>query len=479
MSINDYKLEKQIGNGTFGEVYQGIEKSTGLKVAIKRLRKKILYENGNYLLKAFYREIDCMKKCACENSIKYIKDFQTQNNFNIIMELCDKDLLCYLYERPNPFSAEEIRETFSQLNNVFRKMTQNNIVHRDLKLGNILMKFTDEEKTKFIPKLTDYGFSKELNKYNYASCTHLGTPATMAPEIMLNNPYNNKSDLWSVGVMMYQLYFRDVPYDGKNEQDILKKIQSNQPLKQPDDPDLRDLINKLLVFNVQDRLSWREYFEHPFFNPNNKNKNNNNNENCNQNNLNLNKKQSSESSGGSSLYNSYPSNKDFARENSGSCNQKEFGYSSHNQIYDHDSLFIQGNIYQTNDNININTNANKNNTEIYYKKEKIIPTIFFEKNNNKKIEMPGLFFRGKQINDNEYQIITKACMEVIDNNNNNENTFSSNCIQKIKSQLNGEWFVMVCKENDINYDFYISFFREEHFLFFRYKDYSFQIYRMK
>ena len=57
-----------------------------------------------------------MKKCECENSIKFIKEFQTQTNYNIIMELCDTDLLCHLYARPNPFSEEEIRECFIQLN---------------------------------------------------------------------------------------------------------------------------------------------------------------------------------------------------------------------------------------------------------------------------------------------------------------------------------------------------------------------------
>ena len=265
MSISDYKLEKQIGNGSFGDIYRGIEIHSGMKVAIKRLRKKVLYENGKYLLKAFYREIDIMKKCQCPNSIKFIKDFQTQNNYNIIMELCDTDLLCYLYERPNPFSSEEIKECFLQLNNAFKKMNENNIIHRDLKLGNVLIKFTDETKTKFIPKLTDYGFSKELNKHNSSQNTHLGTPATMAPEVMMNFQCNNKSDLWSIGVMMYQLYYREVPYEGNTEDEILKKIKSDTPYKQPEDPNLRDLINRLLVVNFEKRLSWKDYYNHPFF----------------------------------------------------------------------------------------------------------------------------------------------------------------------------------------------------------------------
>ena len=66
------------------------------------------------------------------------------------MELCYKDLLCYLYERKTTFTVDEIRETFLQLN-----MRYYNILQPDLKLGNVLIKFTDETKTHFIPKLAD------------------------------------------------------------------------------------------------------------------------------------------------------------------------------------------------------------------------------------------------------------------------------------------------------------------------------------
>ena len=221
-----FVLEKKIGSGSFGDVFSGRLVETGEKVAIKRVKKKILYQYGDYLINAFWKEINSMKICACENSIRLIKNTETENNFNIVMELCDSDLLCFLNQSPIPFSVDEVRDTFLQLNNVFRIMQKNKIIHRDLKLGNILIKFTDKKKKKFIPKLSDYGFSKELNNNNYTA-THLGTPATMAPEVLMNKPYNEKSDLWSIGAMMYQLHFKDIPYPGFSEQQILGKIQRN------------------------------------------------------------------------------------------------------------------------------------------------------------------------------------------------------------------------------------------------------------
>ena len=268
MASPEFILSKKIGSGSFGDVFSGTIKSTGEKIAIKRVKKKILYQYGDYLINAFWKESDCMKKCECENSVKLISNFETANNFNIIMELCDGDLLVYLNKKLEPFSVEEIKETFLQLNNVFKIMNKNNIIHRDLKLGNILIKYIDESKKKFIPKLSDYGFSKDLNEHAYTG-THLGTPATMAPEIMMNLKYNDKSDLWSIGIMIYQLHFKDLPYKGINEQQILNKIKFNIPIKQPDDPQLRDLLNKLLVMDPQKRISWDDYFNHPFFKGNN------------------------------------------------------------------------------------------------------------------------------------------------------------------------------------------------------------------
>ena len=255
-----------LGKGSFGEVYSGYLKSSGKKIAIKRVNKKKLlgYQGqGEYLLKALKKELECMEKCNCENSVRLYTHLETVNHFNIIMELCDNDLSKELHKRPNGFSVDEVRNIMSQLNNAFKKMADNGIVHRDLKLGNILITYTDEEKTKFIPKLCDYGFSKEMN--DTVTNTHLGTPATMAPEIMKGLSYNSEADLWSVGVLIYQLHFNQLPYKGKNEKEILDGILKKVPYTQPEDFFLKDLINKLLVEEPNKRLSWEEYFNHPFF----------------------------------------------------------------------------------------------------------------------------------------------------------------------------------------------------------------------
>ena len=414
MSINDYKLEKLIGAGTFGEIYEGLDIRSGKKVAIKRIKKKLLYENGNFLLNAYNKEIEIMRLCECENSVKFFCDFDTENHRNIIMELCDKDLLCYLYERKTAFTIDEIRETFLQLNNAFRKMRNNNILHRDLKLGNVLIKFIDETKTKFIPKLADYGFSKELSIYNTRT-THLGTPATMAPEIMMNMPYDDKSDLWSVGIMMYQLYYKEIPYDGMTEMEILNKIKANTPYKQPEDNNFRDLLNKIFVMNPQNRINWNDYFNHPFFT-------------------------------GKELQTNYPNN-----------------YQIFNSYFNNDNNI---NFKQSNSQ-NIKEGDFQVSFDIYgkSKSEELI--------NKNKYEIE-LCQKGSKITDDEYNSIVDICSNLIKNNVNNE-LITLKCVNEIRNKIGGEWFAFISEETDENYDFYFSDVPKERFVIFNCGDFLIQI----
>ena len=414
MSINDYKLVKLIGAGTFGEIYEGLDIRSGKKVAIKRIKKKLLYENGNFLLNAYNKEIEIMRLCECENSVKFFCDFDTENHRNIIMELCDKDLLCYLYERKTAFTIDEIRETFLQLNNAFRKMRNNNILHRDLKLGNVLIKFIDETKTKFIPKLADYGFSKELSIYNTRT-THLGTPATMAPEIMMNMPYDDKSDLWSVGIMMYQLYYKEIPYDGMTEMEILNKIKENTPYKQPEDNNFRDLLNKIFVMNPQNRINWNDYFNHPFFT-------------------------------GKELQTNFPNN-----------------YQIFNSYFNNDKNI---NFKQSNSQ-NIKEGDFQVSFDIYgkSKSEELI--------NKNKYEIE-LCQKGSKITDDEYNSIVDICSNLIKNNVNNE-LITLKCVNEIRNKIGGEWFAFISEETDENYDFYFSDVPKERFVIFNCGDFLIQI----
>ena len=264
--LNKYEVLKEIGRGTFGIVYKIKNNQDGKLYAMKRVTKQKILRNA-YLNQAFWKEIQIMKTLNCENSVRFIDFFQSINNFNILMDLCDEDLFKYLQTKKQGLPIEEVKNILIQLNKVFQKMYENNIMHRDLKLQNIMIKFTNFNQTDYIVKLADYGFGKVLEK-NLMTKSYLGTPITMAPEVIEKKFYSMKADLWSVGIIIYQLLFNEIPFSGRNELEILENIKQKPKLKKPNDENLSDLIDKLLVIEPNNRIGWDEYFKHPFFNQN-------------------------------------------------------------------------------------------------------------------------------------------------------------------------------------------------------------------
>ena len=211
--------------------------------------------------------IICSNNNLNENSIKYFECFNTSEEFVTVMELCDCNLQQLLNSKKLAFNIEEIKEILSQLNNTFKIMAQHKIIHRDLKLLNILVKFKNKEKTKFIVKLTDYGESKQLISLTRKCRTHAGTILTMAPEILNEEEYDSKCDLWSLGVIIYQLAFKQYPYNAQTEIGLIKQIYKNKQalFKKTNNKELDNLIRKLLEKDPMKRLSWNQYFNDPFF----------------------------------------------------------------------------------------------------------------------------------------------------------------------------------------------------------------------
>jgi hypothetical protein len=264
-NLQKYKLEKEIGEGQFGNVFLANDNINNRKVAIKRINKKNL-EYNDYLKSALRKEISIMKLCKCKYSVELYEEIESNTNYNLVMEICDGDLFDLL-KLKNGFSYNEIKKIMNQLNVVFKIMQNNHIMHRDLKLKNILYKFTNNSKSEFDVKLSDFGFSKEIGEGNI-TCTILGTPITMAPELLKKQKYTNEADLWSIGVIIYQMYFNSFPFFGYNNKMILNDIIKKKgiPAKIPKESDLADLLGKIFKINPNERITWENYFKHPFFN---------------------------------------------------------------------------------------------------------------------------------------------------------------------------------------------------------------------
>ena len=260
MSNPVYNLKREIGHGSFGRVYLGEDQKTKELYAIKRVDKRQL-QQSQYLEKAFWKEVEIMRKIQSPYSVKLYNVLPSLHYYNMVEELCDGDLYTELMKRQNGFSTEEVRRIMIQLNDAFAQMQKHKIVHRDLKVQNVFIKYT--KRPEFDVKLGDYGFSKELS--DDITATKLGTPITMAPEILMNRAYTSKADLWSIGVIIYHLLFKDLPFKGTNEVMILQNILHNNIPRNPTDQLLNDLIHRLLVVDPRERITWKDYFAHPFF----------------------------------------------------------------------------------------------------------------------------------------------------------------------------------------------------------------------
>ena len=243
-----------IGMGGFGEIHKAKNKKTNEYRAIKiidkgRIRafhsskyfKKMTEEEMNTCIDRFKNEIEYMKIMEGKNkeninTVKYYEYFNTQKEFIIVMELCDFNLNTLLQKKEKGFNVNEIYNILNQLNNSFRIMNENKIVHRDLKLENILIKY--ENKDKYIVKLTDYGISKQLLNLSHLS-TKVGTLKYEAPEIMEETKnYNEKCDLWSLGIIIYILCFRKFPFKGETQISLLNSIKKE-----------KNILKKLIIKN--------------------------------------------------------------------------------------------------------------------------------------------------------------------------------------------------------------------------------------
>jgi len=258
-SIKNYVAEKYIGRGSTSKVYQGRNTKTNERVAIKRMDLKAI-KNCQFF---FEREINIMKNIDNPHIIKlhdYIEDSEKKKAY-IILEYCQYgDLSHFLKKRP--LKEKYAKSFITQLADELRFLLGKNIMHRDLKPQNILI--SDNKKI----KITDFGLARYFDNQNMID-TICGSPLYMSPEIMKNNKYDNKSDLWSVGVILYEMMVGELPYIATNHYQLVKKIQRDT-VKIPEkdylsiSPECRDLIYRLLDKNPETRIGWIDFFDHPW-----------------------------------------------------------------------------------------------------------------------------------------------------------------------------------------------------------------------
>ncbi|KAL4486491.1 hypothetical protein ABPG72_018445 [Tetrahymena utriculariae] len=256
--VGDYIFIKQIGSGAYSTVHQGSNNQIHQKVAIKMIPNSKLNDT---VYQRVISEIKILTSLNHPNIVKIIDFKKTSQNYYLIFEFCSNgDLENYIKKHYEGKLNESLcQQVIFQVREAFKKLTHHKIVHRDLKLANILV---DE---KFTIKIADFGFAKHNQDDDLLKST-LGTPITMAPEILNGKQYNEKCDIWSLGVIIYQMVFGKPPFmpaKGTGINGLIREIQKEKfdfPEQIPISDELKNLLRRMLTVDPQNRLNFKELF---------------------------------------------------------------------------------------------------------------------------------------------------------------------------------------------------------------------------
>ena len=265
---NNYQILEKLEDNSLSLLFKCKDKKTNNLVAIRVYIKQYLErvygpDKLEFAINNLRKEIAYLKLCEGDYSLKLIDELEDKDCFNIVTELWDTTLEKHIINLGGVLTIREIKEIFSKLNIGLSEMYNNDIIHGDLNLKNILVKYKEDDL--IIPKITNYG--KKILFNEKLELMHSETYYS-APELLGGEKYNNKIDLWSIGIILYRLYFGEFPYKGKTQVAIYNQIINQVPIKKrgKDDNDLfDDLISKLLQINPNQRLCWEEYLAHEFW----------------------------------------------------------------------------------------------------------------------------------------------------------------------------------------------------------------------
>ena len=162
---------------------------------------------------------------------------------------------------------DKIKLLFLDLNKGFNNLYKEKVIHRDIKINNIMIEYRLGDKDDIIPRLGDFGISRENSTENNPMTASISWLLLSAPEILENGTdYSFASDLWSIGVLLYKLAFGKYPYDGKGAVQLYMTIMTKpSKFEKSGNDDFDDLITKLLEKEKDKRITYDEYFNHPFF----------------------------------------------------------------------------------------------------------------------------------------------------------------------------------------------------------------------
>jgi serine/threonine protein kinase len=284
MIVDDLTLEKLIGKGSFGEVYLTSKKGDDKKKYATKKIERAQVEKGEGL-KYLKNEIVILSYLKHPNIAKFVEVKKTKKHYYIVMEFCNggelsKALEKYMEKNGKPFPEEIVQHFMKQIMDAFKYMHERKIIHRDVKLDNILISYdTEEDKQNFNlmkaqAKIIDFGFSCRINKSGLQYTT-LGSPINMDPLILKklgssNNKtrqlgYGQKADIWSLGTICYEMLIGKTAFDEEDMADLFEKIESGKYIVPTTlSHEAISFLNGMLQYDGKNRLTAEQLYKHDF-----------------------------------------------------------------------------------------------------------------------------------------------------------------------------------------------------------------------
>ena len=286
MQVDNLILEKLLGKGSFGEVH--LTKITGdSKLYATKVYDRERIENTE-AFKYLTNEINIMHNLNHPNIVKFIQVKKTKKHYYIVMEYCnggelEKALEKYQLKYGRPFSEEKVQHLMRQIISAFKYMHSNQIMHRDIKLENILVNFESEKDKndlnmlKATVKIIDFGFACKIGK-NALTYTTIGNPMNMSPLILKKLTshgkvrqlgYDMKADIWSLGAICYQMLIGKAAFDADDIDELVEKIEKGI-YKVPTNlsKEVVSFLNGMLQYEPQARLTAEQLYNHQFLQEN-------------------------------------------------------------------------------------------------------------------------------------------------------------------------------------------------------------------
>ena len=256
--IDYYEIFQTIGEGQFAKVKLALHVLTKEVVAIKVIQKT---NESSSSLKEWNQEVNRLKTVNHPNIVKLLEVIDTEEALFIVMEyISGGDLFTYL-EAKGRVMEGEARGLFRQLVSALQHCHQRGVVHRDLKLGNLLLDANNNV------KISDFGLSNQWHPQKKLD-TFCGSPAFMAPELFLRRPYTGPEvDVWSLGVILYNMVTGSLPFRGQDFWELRQHVLRGQyHVPKSLSNEITDLLDRMLMLDPTNRSSLDDVWQHPWVN---------------------------------------------------------------------------------------------------------------------------------------------------------------------------------------------------------------------